>query len=94
MTDTIPPHPLRSAKIRVFREVIDGGKTGLKSFRAVIGADGWCPTYFTGTTYQAARDAAEAWRRKQLAKHEAGYIRRQEAAAKARSAKRAKEAVE
>lgn len=77
-------HPLRRVEVRVFREVIDGGKRGLASYRSILDLRRGTAMSFTGSTFEEARGKAEAWREAELGKHEASFLARREAAAKRR----------
>lgn len=80
-------HPLRTAEIQVFREVT----IGVPTYFAILGSLKRFPIFFEGTTEADARNKARAFRADELAKNEAAFHARREAAAKARAARAKKD---
>lgn len=75
-------HPFRDAELRVFQRT-DGGE-----FIARFAPYATYPVVWAGATEAVVREAAEAFRADAIAKHEAGFIARSEALAKAREARK------
>ena len=69
-------HPLCKAKVRIFREVIDGGGKGLRSYRAVIEIRRGASIAFDANTFEGARQKAEAWRADRIRAAEAKRARK------------------
>jgi hypothetical protein len=78
-------HPIRSAKIHVFKR-IDAEDGGVR-YMARLHPYRVYPVFFYGDTPEEAVAALEAVRAEAIEKHETAVINRQEAAEKARSAK-------
>ncbi|QDP57348.1 MAG: hypothetical protein Unbinned3696contig1008_26 [Prokaryotic dsDNA virus sp.] len=75
-------HPIRDAKVRTYR--------GDEDCIAIL--HGFPSPFFRGATCYEASDKAEAFRKGVLDQHEAAFIARQEAAAKARETAKARKA--
>ena len=77
-------HPFRDAQLQVYMR-LDG-----KEFVARFAPYSTYPMIWAGTTEAGVREAAEAFRADAIAKHEASFITRAEALAKAKEARASK----
>ena len=71
-------HPFRDAEVRVFKRI------DADEFIARFKPYDTYPVFWTGTTEAEARERAETFRADAIAKHEADFIARAQAAAKAK----------
>jgi len=81
-------HPIRDAALHVFERTDDAAQG--PRFMARFYPYSIYPVFFTGPTKDAAIASAEELRAEAIAKHEAAYILKQEAKAKAKAARDAK----
>lgn len=91
MTDTLG-HPIRLAEIHTFKRVDSNGNGS--EFIARFYPYKTYPVTFSGPTAESVTDLAEDMRAEAIEKHEASVIARQERQAKAKAAKKAKEATQ
>lgn len=83
-------HPMRKARLCVYQQVSGDGPAFVAHFEPMK----TYPMQFRGDTQEHVKQRAEDFRADAIAKHEAAYVTRQEALAKAREARKAKEAAE